>query len=31
MRERGADGFYLFNIPYLPEDVRSFVYRGLVQ
>ena len=24
----GADGFYLFNVPYLPDDVRSFIYRG---
>ena len=29
MRARGADGFYLFNIPYLPQDVRSFVYGGM--
>ena len=28
MRQRGADGFYLFNVPYLPDDVRSFIYRG---
>jgi hypothetical protein len=28
MRRRGADGFYLFNAPYLPEDVRSFIYSG---
>jgi hypothetical protein len=29
MRQRGAEGLYLFNVPYLPEDVRSYVYSGL--
>lgn len=28
MRSRGADGFYLFNIPYLPAQVREFIYGG---
>ena len=29
MRRRGATGLYLFNVPYLPEDVRTFVYGGM--
>ena len=28
MRSRGADGLYVFNVPYLPEKVRKFVYSG---
>ena len=28
MRSRGAQGLYFFNVPYLPEPVRRYVYDG---